>query len=192
MPDPAVRDRVFTLRLDVPFRCGVAALGVAVLLSAAGVSCCSSQGHRPAFGRTDDTADSKAESPAQPSTADSGVPASAHADARMDIQQGNPLAGCTMCHVDVEDRLVGSPHFESKIGCKTCHGASEGHVADENNNVKPERVFARNEVDRLCAICHDCSRPQEKRGRQRTALTEPVCIDCHGHHDLVLLPIDDC
>lgn len=96
--------------------------------------------------------------------------------------QANPLAGCTMCHVDVEDRLANSRHFVNKVGCQTCHGPSEGHLADENNEVKPDQLFTRENVDRLCKLCHECSRPHE-------ALKAPeVCVDCHGHHDPAYTP----
>jgi hypothetical protein len=91
--------------------------------------------------------------------------------------QENPLAGCSLCHVDVEDEFVGSSHFAEKVGCTTCHGPSEGHLADENNEVKPDQVFARKDVDRLCGACHECGRPEKAAARA------PLCTDCHGHHD---------
>ena len=93
----------------------------------------------------------------------------------------NPLAGCTMCHIDVEDEFVGGVHFAEKVGCKKCHGPSEGHVADENNEVKPDELFARKDVDRLCGKCHECPRPKEPK----PAPAEPrkVCTECHGAHE---------
>ena len=97
--------------------------------------------------------------------------------------QPNPLAGCSLCHVDVEDEYVDTTHFEESVGCKTCHGPSKGHLADENNEVKPDEMFARKDVDRLCAECHECDRPEPTktaRGKDKKLL---VCIDCHGHHD---------
>ena len=93
----------------------------------------------------------------------------------------NPLAGCTMCHIDVEDEFVGGLHYKEKVGCKKCHGPSEGHVADENNEVKPDELFARKDVDRLCGKCHECPRPKEPK----PAPAEPrkVCTECHGAHE---------
>jgi len=108
------------------------------------------------------------------------------AEARMKRKyplQPNPLAGCSLCHVDVEDEYVDTTHFEESVGCKTCHGPSKGHLADENNEVKPDQMFARKAVDRLCAECHECDRPEPMktaRGKDKKPL---VCIDCHGHHD---------
>jgi len=97
----------------------------------------------------------------------------------------NPLAGCTMCHTDIEEEFVGSAHFNKNVGCVKCHGPSEGHVADENNEVKPDELFAREDVDRLCGVCHGCSRPTEAE-MSRPALRK-VCTDCHGSHNLALL-----
>jgi hypothetical protein len=93
----------------------------------------------------------------------------------------NPLAGCTMCHIDVEDEFVGGVHYKEKVACVKCHGKSEGHVADENNEVKPEELFARKDVDRLCGVCHECPRPEEAK-----PAAEPprkVCTECHGAHE---------
>jgi hypothetical protein len=95
----------------------------------------------------------------------------------------NPLAGCTLCHVDVEDEYVESVHFDEQVACTDCHGPSKEHLADENNEVKPEELFARKDTDRLCSECHECSRtiptgwsdlPREKR---------QVCTECHGAHE---------
>jgi len=103
--------------------------------------------------------------------------------------QDNPLAGCSLCHVDVEDEFVGTLHFEEKVGCSTCHGPSEAHLADENNEVKPDEVFARENVDRLCGRCHECPRPKSEKLELTPAGEPKVCTDCHGPHDLAM--VDD-
>ena len=100
--------------------------------------------------------------------------------------QDNPLAGCPLCHVDVEDELVGTLHFEEKVGCITCHGPSKGHLADENNEVKPDEMFARADVDRLCERCHECFRPKPEKPELTAEGQRKVCIDCHGAHDCAL------
>ena len=97
--------------------------------------------------------------------------------------QPNPLAGCSLCHVDVEDEYVGTKHFKKHVGCKTCHGPSEGHLADENNEVKPDERFARKDVDRRCSECHECDRPKSSQPVSDARGRPKVCIDCHGHHD---------
>jgi hypothetical protein len=98
--------------------------------------------------------------------------------------QENPLAGCSICHVDVEDELVASRHFEEEIGCQTCHGPSEGHLADENNEVAPDELFARADTDRLCGDCHECGRPDS--GKDTANREHPICTDCHDPHTLEL------
>ena len=88
---------------------------------------------------------------------------------------------CGTCHVDVVDDFAGSLHQAEDVGCVECHGPSEGHVEDENNEVKPEEVFARADVDRLCGECHRCPDPAAKR-EPGPGEKHKVCIDCHGPH----------
>jgi len=91
----------------------------------------------------------------------------------------NPFGGCDMCHIDVADEVVGTRHQAKGVGCVKCHGRSLAHVRDENNEVKPDRVFPRNRIDAFCSTCHKCSRPAAaKPGRK-------VCTDCHGTHKIV-------
>lgn len=98
----------------------------------------------------------------------------------------NPLGGCGMCHVDVMDELAGTRHFAHGVGCIRCHGPSKPHLADENNEVKPDRVYTKKTVDAFCASCHKCSRPHA------TLTTSPAkpqtCVDCHGAHKLRFKP----
>ena len=96
----------------------------------------------------------------------------------------NPLAGCQQCHVDIEDEFMPSVHFEEKVACTECHGPSKGHLADENNEVKPDEIFARKDVDRLCERCHECERPADPKPVPSSSPGYKVCIDCHGPHDL--------
>ena len=94
----------------------------------------------------------------------------------------NPLAGCTMCHVDIEDAYVESKHYAKKVSCIKCHGKSEGHLADENNEVKPDRMFTRKNTDAFCEECHECDRePLEPPPSKHK-----ICTECHGAHDLKL------
>lgn len=95
---------------------------------------------------------------------------------------GNPLGGCGQCHVDVVDELAVSLHLKKGIDCVKCHGPSKGHSADENNEVKPDRVIPRKQVDAFCGECHKCSRPAEPPAAAEEK--RQVCIDCHGAHDL--------
>ena len=127
----------------------------------------------------------EASSDATPATAEMGDAPSAGKYPEYPLQD-NPLAGCTLCHVDIEDEFVGSLHFEEKVGCTTCHGPSAGHAADENNEVKPDEMFARPVVDRLCEVCHECPRPEPEAPELTADGRRKVCIDCHGPHDVAL------
>jgi hypothetical protein len=100
-----------------------------------------------------------------------------------DKPQKNPLAGCTLCHVDVEDEYVESEHFHEKVACIECHGPSKGHVADENNEVKPDEMFARKDVDRLCSECHDCERKIPPGWSDLPLKKRKVCSECHVAHE---------
>ncbi len=97
----------------------------------------------------------------------------------------NPLGGCDLCHVDVADQYTPSAHFtspEDKVGCADCHGPSDGHVRDENNEVPPDRAFATaEEVNGFCVTCHECERPRES---DTPATAKLSCTDCHQAHTL--------
>ncbi len=85
---------------------------------------------------------------------------------------------CSVCHIDLQEELARGAHGPAKIQCETCHGASDGHVADEHNNVKPDRLFSRKTAPALCAQCH-----KEQLAGARALLGEPDCLACHGAHE---------
>jgi len=97
----------------------------------------------------------------------------------------NPFGGCDTCHVDIEDEFVGTAHHAEEVGCVECHGRSDGHIADENNDVLPDRLYARQDIDHFCEKCHECSRPPAAQTPAVEAKSK-VCTDCHGAHDLRL------
>ncbi|MHC4185085.1 MAG: multiheme c-type cytochrome [Planctomycetota bacterium] len=103
---------------------------------------------------------------------------------RLPSKEGtNPLAGCLQCHVDVEvEHLWSKHHSVSNMGCIECHGPSEGHLADENNEVKPDQAFARKDVDRLCSTCHKCSRKMPRGWTKTPPEKLAVCTECHAAH----------
>ena len=98
----------------------------------------------------------------------------------------NPMGGCGMCHIDVEDEVVVSVHFKEKIGCVECHGRSLAHLADENNEVPPDRLFTKKTVDKFCQECHECGRPQPAEQIEPADRPEvhKVCTECHQAHTL--------
>jgi formylglycine-generating enzyme required for sulfatase activity len=104
--------------------------------------------------------------------------------AAQDLQhQGVTSAGvCARCHVSSSlewgisrhSTVAASAHAPNCIGC---HGPSKGHVADEQNSVKPERVPHGAAIAQLCKGCHRSGCPNTK---QRTS-----CENCHHPHALV-------
>ena len=98
-------------------------------------------------------------------------------------EEGNPLGGCSQCHVDCEDELAGTEHLAEGVGCIKCHGPSKGHAADENNEVLPDKLYAREDIDSFCGECHECPRETDHEPAVPRS-EEKVCTDCHGPHDM--------
>ncbi len=84
---------------------------------------------------------------------------------------------CSRCHVISVVEWGISRHAAASTGCVACHGASEGHVIDERNNVKPERIPRGAASASLCKSCHVAGCPKSKRTDQ--------CTDCHHFHALL-------
>jgi hypothetical protein len=100
------------------------------------------------------------------------------------LQRRDGASSCAVCHVDAADQWNGTVHERSAVGCVECHGPSHGHVEDENNEVSPDEVFVRADVDRLCAECHRCGRAPVTPAQAALlpAVTPAVCTDCHIAH----------
>lgn len=84
---------------------------------------------------------------------------------------------CARCHVISVVEWGMSAHTRSATDCVACHGVSEGHVIDERNNIKPERMPTGAAIAGLCAGCHAA-------GCQKTKNTAN-CQSCHHYHALV-------
>ena len=98
-------------------------------------------------------------------------------------------ATCYVCHMTFVYEKISSTHFEAKVTCIECHGTSAKHANDENiGATKPDVVYARKDVDKMCGKCHEdhdvAPRKVVARFLQRKlpANREPVCTDCHGTH----------
>ena len=166
---------------------------VAVALLAACSSCQKDAGDLRAASQTPNVTAAGPVPPADPVTVADGPPDDVNpgetGPSEMDLGdeesvEANPLGGCAACHVDVEDEMKGTIHLAEEIGCIECHGPSDGHVRDENNEVKPDEVFARKDVDRLCGECHQCSRPRGGEPAAEPPADRKVCTDCHQPHSL--------
>ncbi|MBV6430676.1 MAG: Hercynine oxygenase [Bryobacteraceae bacterium] len=84
---------------------------------------------------------------------------------------------CSRCHVVQVLEWSASKHPAAGTVCQSCHGGSEGHVANERNEVKPDRLpRGEREVTLLCASCHTAGCP-------KTSKTSG-CSSCHHAHAL--------
>lgn len=84
---------------------------------------------------------------------------------------------CARCHVISVVEWGMSKHWRAGANCVACHGSSEGHVADERNNIKPERTPREEAIAALCLDCHPKNRPKTPRTAK--------CQTCHHVHALV-------
>ena len=89
---------------------------------------------------------------------------------------------CARCHVTTALEWGISKHSTitnaTRVpSCTGCHGPSAGHVMDEENGIKPDRIPRGDAIATLCVECHTKGCPQtgETKG----------CQDCHHPHALV-------
>ena len=62
---------------------------------------------------------------------------------------------CARCHVISVAEWGYSQHRKTGTDCIACHGASQGHVIDERNNVKPDEIPHAAAVAGLYLGCHE-------------------------------------
>lgn len=84
---------------------------------------------------------------------------------------------CGRCHVISVVEWGMSKHSKVQADCLACHGKSEGHVIDERNNIKPEKMPQGAAIAGLCADCHSAGCPKTKQ--------KAGCEKCHHVHALV-------
>jgi hypothetical protein len=104
---------------------------------------------------------------------------------------------CYVCHLDLQTELITTVHLSAAVTCDKCHGPSASHMHDEMLMTKPDILYGRQEVDKMCSRCHQPHKNpdaveafrKEWSGRTRPngrAVTEEsVCTDCHGTHNIV-------
>ncbi len=98
-----------------------------------------------------------------------------------------PNGACYVCHMTFVREEISKVHLGAKTGCVDCHGTSAAHANDEDiGATKPDIVFQKNEVDRMCAKCHKAhdvpAREVVARFVQRKLSGRAICTDCHGTH----------
>jgi len=91
-------------------------------------------------------------------------------------QQLKEAGVCARCHVVSVMEWGMSGHRKAATDCVACHGSSRGHVADERDNVKPDRIPRGAAIAALCATCHKAGCPQARKTGD--------CQTCHHVHAL--------
>ncbi|MCH2210538.1 MAG: SUMF1/EgtB/PvdO family nonheme iron enzyme [Fuerstiella sp.] len=85
---------------------------------------------------------------------------------------------CARCHVVSVLEWGISEHVTAETDCRTCHGESRGHVKNERNQVKPDRLPRGDAIARqICANCHESGCPN--------TLQTQNCQQCHHVHALI-------
>jgi len=84
---------------------------------------------------------------------------------------------CARCHVVSVLEWGISKHVTSDTNCQKCHGPSQGHVTNERNEVKPDRLPRGVQIAQMCQRCHDTGCPE--------TLETASCQKCHHVHALL-------
>ncbi len=85
---------------------------------------------------------------------------------------------CARCHVVSVLEWGISAHVEAEADCRKCHGPSRGHIDDERNEIKPDRLPRGEAIAKqACATCHETGCPE--------TLQVQTCQKCHHVHALI-------
>ncbi len=110
---------------------------------------------------------------------------------------------CVRCHLTAGRELTvpvrdfgRSVHDLSKLSCNSCHG---GNVKDDATAHEGEHGFIGTKLSAHMTACSEChTGPAEvfKKSKHYWGLSKrinrdyPVCVDCHGNHDIGKPPAD--
>jgi formylglycine-generating enzyme required for sulfatase activity len=83
---------------------------------------------------------------------------------------------CSRCHVAQVLEWSTSVHQKASVACQNCHGPSAAHVANERNEIKPDRLPRAAAIAGLCQTCHAQGCPKTNR--------RDACESCHHPHAL--------
>ncbi len=119
---------------------------------------------------------------------DEKLPEATEDDVKMTVDN----SACYVCHDNYQREEMVLQHGTNEVGCIDCHGQSFEHRDDEDNITPPDKMYAAEDIDKMCAECHEehdvAAVKVLARWRQRCpAKTDPeaiVCTDCHGDHRL--------
>ncbi len=110
-------------------------------------------------------------------------------------------SACMVCHIDFADEELTVQHRKARVTCAACHGPCLEHMDDEMAATRPDRLFGRAEVNKMCGECHGEHKNKdavdaflkEWYGRRRPngqlITKDAVCTDCHGRHVRLLAPM---
>lgn len=99
---------------------------------------------------------------------------------------------CYVCHGNYKKEELAVQHGVDDVGCIDCHGQSFPHRNDEDNITPPDKMYPLDQIDKMCADCHDQhdapARKVIERWQERCPTkSDPkqiICTDCHGQHRL--------
>jgi formylglycine-generating enzyme required for sulfatase activity len=100
----------------------------------------------------------------------------AHAQNSTDPSRIREAGVCSRCHVAQVLEWSTSRHTKASVNCQNCHGPSSAHVANERNEVKPDRLPHAAAIAGLCQTCHAQGCPKTSR--------RDSCESCHHPHAL--------
>ncbi len=110
------------------------------------------------------------------------------------LSSDEPMADnsrCFVCHINYMQEDIAVTHARHGMGCATCHGESDEHIADESwasggNGTAPEIMYPRPKINPFCMGCHTKEKIDTEQHKPLFAAgaTQMVCTDCHGDHRL--------
>ena len=106
-------------------------------------------------------------------------------------KSGADNSRCFVCHFNYMQEDIAVTHANAGIGCASCHGESDKHIADESwasggNGTAPDVMFPRPKINPFCMGCHTKEKidTEEHKPLFAAEATSMVCTDCHGDHRL--------
>ncbi len=107
-----------------------------------------------------------------------------------DTAEGADNSRCHVCHINYTMDDLAITHAKAGMGCASCHGASDEHIADESwasggNGTAPDTMFPKDKINAFCLGCHQADKlPEDTHKSVLAKDTDKVCTDCHGDHRL--------
>lgn len=109
------------------------------------------------------------------------------------LSSDEPMADnsrCFVCHINYMQEDIAVIHARNDMGCATCHGESDEHIADESwasggNGTAPDIMYPRPKINPFCMGCHTKEKIDTEQHKPLFAAdSQRVCTDCHGDHRL--------